>query len=105
MSQDLPDPVPLTFELGPSFAAPDAARLHEALSRAAPGTAVEIRFHNVREWDAAALAVLARDVAERPLVAVHGLSRRQLRVLNYLGFAPRTPAAARESDRKTPDRN
>lgn len=104
MPQDLPDPVPLTFELGPSFAAPDAARLHEALSRAAPGAAVEIRFHNVREWDAAALAVLGADLAERPQVAVHGLSRRQLRVLHYLGYSPRARVLGRD-DRQAPDRN
>jgi hypothetical protein len=86
MPQEHPATGSLTFELGPSFATPDAARLHEALSHAAPGTAVEIRFHNVREWEAAALAVLARDLAERgPAVAVHGLSQRQLRVLHYLG--------------------
>jgi hypothetical protein len=86
MPQENPVPGPLTFELGPSFAAPDAARLHEALSRAAPGTSVEIRFHNVRDWEAVALAVLARDLVERgPEVAVHGLSQRQLRVLHYLG--------------------
>ena len=77
---------PVTFELGPSFAAPDAERLHEALSRAAPGTAFELHFHKVREWDGAALAVLARDLTERgSQLAVHGLSQRQLRVLHYLG--------------------
>ncbi len=81
---------PLTFELGPSFVAPDAERLHEALSRAAPGTSVEIRFHRVREWDACALAVLARDLTERGAnVAVIGLSERQLRVLHYLGVDAR----------------
>lgn len=79
-------PGSITFELGPSFAAPDAERLHEALARAAPGTPVEIRFHKVREWDAAALAVLARDLTERaPHLAVRGLCERQLRVLHYLG--------------------
>jgi hypothetical protein len=86
MPQDSSPTRSLTFELGPSFAAPDAARLHEALSQAAPGTAVEILFHNVREWEAAALAVLARDLSERaPHVAVRGLSQRQLRLLHYLG--------------------
>ena len=77
---------PITFELGPSFAAPDAERLHEALVLAAPGTAVEIRFHRVREWEASALAVLARDLAERgSLISLQGLSERQFRVLGYLG--------------------
>lgn len=86
MTPDRSPTGPITFELGPSFAAPDAARLHEALALAAPGTPVEIRFHHVREWDAAALAVLARDLsALGPNVALHGLSQRQVRVLHYLG--------------------
>jgi hypothetical protein len=80
----------ITFELGPSFSAPDAERLHDALAHAAPGAEVEIRFHHVREWEAVALAVLARDLAERgPRVAVRGLSQRQLRVLHYLGVDAR----------------
>lgn len=77
---------PITFELGPSFAAPDAVRLHEALSHTAPDSAVEIRFHRVREWEASALAVLARDLAEcGSRISLLGLSERQLRVLGYLG--------------------
>ncbi len=76
----------MVFELGPSFATQDATRLHDALARAAPGTLVEVDFRGVREWEAAALAVLARDLAERgPGLAVRGLSRRQLRLLGYLG--------------------
>jgi hypothetical protein len=76
----------MLFELGPSFATADATRLHEALAQAAPGTLVEIDFRKVREWEAAALAVLARDLAERGAgLAVRGLSRRQLRLLGYLG--------------------
>ncbi len=84
-----PQPSPtgsITFELGPSFATKDAALLHEALASAAPGTPVEIRFHKVREWEAAALAVLARDLTERGSdVALRGLSQRQVRMLGYLG--------------------
>jgi STAS domain len=88
MSPDRPSPI--TIELGPSFGASDAAALHEALAHAAPGTAVEIRFHRVREWEASALAVLARELAERgPEVEVHGLSQRQLRVLHSLGVDAR----------------
>jgi uncharacterized protein YecE (DUF72 family) len=76
----------IVFQLGPSFATQDAARLHEALAQAAPGRQVEIDFRGVREWEAAALAVLARDLAARgPGLAVRGLSRRQLRLLGYLG--------------------
>jgi hypothetical protein len=86
MSPDTSGPEAMVFELGPSFATQDATRLHEALTRAAPGTPVEIDFRGVREWEAAALAVLARDLAERgDGLAVRGLSRRQLRLLGYLG--------------------
>lgn len=81
---------PLTFDLGPSFAAPDAARLHDALAHAAPGRPVEIRFQHVRDWDAAALAVLARDLAEGgSRISLVGLSERQLRLLGYLGVNAR----------------
>ncbi len=77
---------PITFDLGPSFGAPDAARLHEALVQAAPGRPVEIRFHRVRDWEAAALAVLARDLVESgSRISLLGLSARQLRLLGYLG--------------------
>ncbi len=76
----------MVFSLGPSFATEDAARLHDALSKADPGTHVEIDFRGVREWEATALAVLARDLAERGEgLEVRGLSRRQLRLLVYLG--------------------
>ena len=75
----------ITFEIGSSFAAEDAVRLHDALALAAPDMPVEIDFHRVREWEASALAVLARDLAERgPLLALRGLSQPQLRVLGYL---------------------
>ena len=80
----------MVFSLGPSFATQDAARLHDALSHAAPDTHVEIDFRGVREWEAAALAVLARDLAERgPGLEVRGLSSRQLRLLCYLGAPSR----------------
>jgi hypothetical protein len=86
MSPESPGVGAVVFELGPSFARQDAARLHDALIRAAPGTPVEIDFRGVREWEAAALAVLARDLAEMgPGLAVRGLSQRQLRLLGYLG--------------------
>jgi len=76
----------LTFEVGSSFAAEDAARLHEAIERAAPGTRIEIDFHRVRDCHDAALAVLARDItAGRARVALRGMSQHQLRLLGYLG--------------------
>jgi hypothetical protein len=80
----------LTIEVGPSFAPEDAARLHDAIERAASGTRVEIDFHRVRECHATALAVLARDLAAgRAHLALRGLSHRQLRLLGYLGATPR----------------
>jgi hypothetical protein len=79
---------PLTIEIGPSFAAEDAARLHDALVRAAPGTRVEIDFHRVRDCHDAALAVLARDIAGgHARVALRGVSQHQLRLLGYLGVS------------------
>jgi hypothetical protein len=84
-AQPTPD-LGLSFEMGPSFAAEDAARLHEAIERAAPGTRVEIDFHRVRDCQDVALAVLARDIAAgRARVALRGVSQRQLRLLGYLG--------------------
>jgi hypothetical protein len=80
--------VGLTFEFGPSFVAEDAARLHEAIERAAPGTRVEIDFHRVRDCQGVALAVLARDIAAgRARVALRGVSQHQLRLLGYLGVS------------------
>ncbi len=77
----------LLFELGPSFAPHDAARLHEALAGAAPGARVEIDFRRVRNCDAAALAVLAADLEARgDAVAIRGLSRHQLRLLASFGI-------------------
>jgi hypothetical protein len=71
MPQENAEAGPLVFEVGPSFGTQDAARLHEALARAAPGLQVEVDFRSVREWEAAALAVLAHDLAERgPGIAV-----------------------------------
>jgi hypothetical protein len=84
-SETLPD-LALTFEIGPSFAPEDAARLHEAIERADPGTRIEVDFHRVRECHGTALAVLARDIAAgRARVALRGLSHHQLRLLGYLG--------------------
>jgi hypothetical protein len=86
MSAPTPSDLDLTFEVGPSFAPEDAARLHEAIERAAPGTRVEIDFHRVRTCHDAALAVLARDIAAgRARLALRGMSQHQLRMLGYLG--------------------
>jgi len=78
----------VALEMGRSFAPEDAARIHEVLERAAPGTTVEIDFRRVRECQDFALALLARDlVAARARVAVHGMSQHQQRILGYFGVA------------------
>jgi hypothetical protein len=83
-----PSDLGLTFEIGPSFAAEDAARLHEAIERAAPGTRFELDFHRVRDCHDVALAALARDIAAgRARVALRGVSQHQLRLLGYLGVS------------------
>jgi hypothetical protein len=88
---------PVTFEVGPSFGAEDAARLHDALARAAPGAQVLIDFHQVRDYNAVALATLARDLAARGRgVSLRGMSQRQLRILGYLGY-PSTPHTGRRA--------
>lgn len=76
----------LTLEIGQSFAPEDAARIHELIERAAPGTPVEIDFRRVRECQDFALSLLAKDlVARRDRVAVRGMSKHQQRLLGYFG--------------------
>jgi hypothetical protein len=89
MPVQLPNPagdVGLSFEVGPAFRPEDALRIHEAISGAEPGTAVDIDFRRVRECHAVALDQLARDIlAGRARVAVHGMSQHHQRLLGYLG--------------------
>ena len=94
MTEEIP---PVTvFVLGPSFVTQDAARLHDSLSCAVVGARIEIDFRGVREWDAAALAMLARDLVDRgEAIHLRGLSHRQLRLLSYLGAVP-------QADKGTP---
>ncbi len=82
-----------TFEIGPSFGPDDAARLHDAIERAAPGARVAIDFHRMRDCHGAALAVLARAIAAaRAHVALRGMSQHQRRLLGYLGVSSETAA-------------
>ena len=76
----------LMLEVGQSFAPEDAARIHELIERAAPGTPVEIDFRHVRDCQDFALALLAKDLAaRRARVALHGMSKHQQRLLGYFG--------------------
>ena len=76
----------VALEVGRSFAPEDAARIHEVIQRAAPGTTVEIDFRHVRDCQDYALALLARDlVGARTRVAVRGMSQHQQRILGYFG--------------------
>lgn len=87
----------LALQVGHSFAPEDAARIHEVVERAAPGTAIEIDFRRVRECHDHALALLARDiVAGRARIALRGMSQHQQRLLGYFGVPvlPRVAAAS-----------
>ena len=78
----------VALEVGRSFAQEDAARIHEVIERAAPGTTVEVDFRHVRDCQDYALALLARDlVGTRTRVAVRGMSQHQQRILGYFGVA------------------
>lgn len=84
--QGMPSPVPLYLTLSPAFDLAEAQRLHALLDDADPGTAVHLDFHDVREFDPAALGLLARDLAAVDgRVVVHGLTRHAQRLLGYLG--------------------
>ena len=63
-----------------------------------PGTVVHIDFHRVRECAGYALSLLANDLlSSRVRVAVHGLSQRDERLLEYLGV--QAPAPTQLEDR------
>ncbi|HEY6098033.1 MAG TPA: STAS domain-containing protein [Anaeromyxobacter sp.] len=82
----------LTLKLGQAFAPEDAARIHELIERAEPGTPIDIDFHRVRECEDFALALLAKDIAGgRASVAIHGTSKHQQRMLEYFGVAAGRP--------------
>ncbi|HUL60214.1 MAG TPA: hypothetical protein VLU43_13110 [Anaeromyxobacteraceae bacterium] len=84
----------VTLRVGASFLPEDASRIHELVERSPPGTHVEIDFRRVRDCHDAALSQLARDiVAARVVIALHGTSQHQERVLRYLGV--RAALAAR----------
>ncbi|BDG06250.1 STAS domain-containing protein [Anaeromyxobacter oryzae] len=83
----------LVIELGPTFRAEDARRLHELIESSEPGTEVEIDFHAVRDCHAAALGQLARDLVHAGCrIALHGVRWHEKRLLGYLGV----PMDARE---------
>ena len=80
--------------VGSSFLPEDATRIHELVERAPPGTHVEIDFRRVRDCHDAALSQLARDiVAGRAVIALHGTSQHQQRLLRYLGVRGGASAA------------
>jgi hypothetical protein len=76
----------LHLDVGESFLPDDARRLHAIIEECAPGTVVDIDFRRVRDCPGYALSLLANDMLSgRALVAVHGLSQRDERLLEYLG--------------------
>jgi anti-anti-sigma regulatory factor len=76
----------LELRVGPFFGSEEVGVLHHALEQAEPGTRVEVDFHDVRDFDPAALGLLAQEIrAGRSRIGLHGVSRHLARVLRYLG--------------------
>lgn len=88
----------LQLDVGESFLPDDARRVHAIIEECAPGTVVHLDFRRVRECPGYALSLLANDLLSgRAQVAVHGLSQRDERLLEYLGVrSPVADAAALE---------
>jgi hypothetical protein len=87
----------LQLDVGESFLPDDARRLHAIIEECAPGTVVHIDFRRVRDCPGYALSLLANDMlAGRARVAVHGLSQRDERLLEYLGVQAPAADGARE---------
>ena len=80
---------PVVLRLEGVFDGLAARALEATLSTAEAGAHVDVDLTHVREFHDFAIAVLAdalhRSQAE---VALHGLGRRQLRVLRYFGVDP-----------------
>ncbi len=84
------DPVVLRVE--GTFDAPAARALEASLAKAAAGARVDVDLTHVRDFHDLAIAVLADALHRSPAaVAVHGLGRRQLRVLRYFGVGTDAP--------------
>ena len=81
-------------EVHGAFDAAESERLRAVLRGIALEQPVTLDFHDVRRFDDAAVARLARDVAERH-VALTGLSEHHHRLLRYMGL-PRRPATKPE---------
>lgn len=90
---------PVTLQAGSRFLPEDADRIQAALA-AAPGAEVEVDLRGVRELHPAALACLARILADhRANVRFRGLTERQARMMRYLGAcAPAVAEAAAPHD-------
>ncbi len=77
------------FRVGPFFGSEEAWALHRALENGEPGMRIEVDFREVRDFDPAALALLAEDIrADSSKIGLHGVSRHLVRVLRYLGVDP-----------------
>ncbi len=86
------DPVVLRVE--GVFDALAARALEASLVKTDAGARVDVDLTHVREFPDFAIAVLADALPRSPCaVAVHGLGRRQLRVLRYFGVEAGSPGA------------
>jgi len=70
-----------------------ADALRRLMARVPPGTVLELDFSGVRDCQALALHLLARDVlAGTVRYAIHGLTHHQRTLLGYLGCSRLPPA-------------
>ena len=89
----------LSVRVSSSFQLEDALELDAAVAHAAPGTAVDVDFLQVREYQGPALARLAEVMRSSPgHVALHGITIHERKLLGYLG----APAEPRDADGSPP---
>ncbi|HEU4383285.1 MAG TPA: STAS domain-containing protein [Anaeromyxobacteraceae bacterium] len=81
------DAAAVVLSLEGTFDAPEARRVHDALSTLPEDARVSLDFREVRAFDDSAMALLARDLlaARSGRVRAAGLSHHQRRLLKYLG--------------------
>jgi hypothetical protein len=86
----------LQLRIGPRFTVSEAEKLSEALLAMRPVHRLELDFTAVREFQDAAIAILARALADLggAELEVRGLTRHQQRLLRYFGVETPSHAAS-----------
>lgn len=95
-------PGAVVVRFGKRFAVTEAERVAETLSTFAAVADITLDFSEVRQFEEAAFGPVARALTAKDdaRLSVRGLSRHQLRMLEYLGVARARLAASRGRDGK-----